>query len=66
MEWFSTLNSQVAALRSTSATSAIALTQLSQAPIFKKAVRREPISKTCEITQADNLYRRQRLSRKAQ
>jgi len=30
------------------------------------AVRREPISKSCEITQADNLNRRRRLSRKAQ
>jgi len=29
-------------------------------------VRREPISKSCEITQADNLNRRRRLSRKAQ
>jgi len=29
-------------------------------------VRPEPISKSCEITQADNLNRRQRLSRKAQ
>jgi len=29
-------------------------------------VRREPISKTCKITQDDNLYRRWRLSRKAQ
>ena len=28
-------------------------------------VRREPISKSCEITQADNLNRRRRLSRKA-
>ena len=28
--------------------------------------RREPISKSCEITQADNLNRRRRLSRKAQ
>jgi len=27
-------------------------------------VRREPISKTCEITQADNLYCRGRLSMK--
>ena len=30
------------------------------------SVRREPISKSCEITQADNLNRRRRLSRKAQ
>jgi len=29
-------------------------------------VRREPISKSCEITQADNLNCRRRLSRKAQ
>ena len=29
-------------------------------------VRWEPISKSCEITQADNLNRRRRLSRKAQ
>jgi len=29
-------------------------------------VRREPISKSCKITQADNLNRRRRLSRKAQ
>jgi len=29
-------------------------------------VRRKPISKSCEITQADNLNRRRRLSRKAQ
>jgi len=29
-------------------------------------VRLEPISKSCEITQADNLNRRRRLSRKAQ
>jgi len=29
-------------------------------------VRREPFSKSCEITQADNLNRRQRLFRKAQ
>ena len=29
-------------------------------------VRREPSSKSCEITQADNLNRRRRLSRKAQ
>jgi len=29
-------------------------------------VRRESISKNCEITQADNLYHRRRLSRKAQ
>ena len=29
-------------------------------------VRREPISMSCEITQADNLNRRRRLSRKAQ
>jgi len=29
-------------------------------------VRREPISKSCEITQADNLNRRRRLSRKSQ
>ena len=29
-------------------------------------VRWEPISKSCEITQADNLNCRQRLSRKAQ
>jgi len=32
----------------------------------EKAVRREPISKSCEITQADNLNRRRRLSSKAQ
>jgi len=31
-----------------------------------KSVRREPISKSCEITEADNLNRRRRLSRKAQ
>jgi len=31
-----------------------------------RTVRREPISKSCEITQADNLNRRRRLSRKAQ
>ena len=31
-----------------------------------ESVRREPISKSCEITQADNVYRRRRLSRKAQ
>ena len=30
------------------------------------AVMREPISKLCKITQADNLNRRRRLSRKAQ
>jgi len=30
------------------------------------SVRREPISECCEITQADNLNRRRRLSRKAQ
>jgi len=30
------------------------------------SVRREPISKSCEITQADNLNRRRRLSKKAQ
>jgi len=29
-------------------------------------VRRDPISKSCEITQANNLNRRRRLSRKAQ
>ena len=29
-------------------------------------VRQEPISKSCEITRADNLNRRRRLSRKAQ
>ena len=29
-------------------------------------VRREPISKSCEITKADNLNRRRGLSRKAQ
>jgi len=29
-------------------------------------VRREPISKSCKVTQADNLNRRRRLSRKAQ
>ena len=29
-----------------------------------QTVRREPISKSCEITQADNLNRRRRLSRK--
>jgi len=33
---------------------------------FVVSVRREPISKSCEITQADNLNRRRRLSRKAQ
>jgi len=32
----------------------------------KAVVRREPISKTGEITQADNLYRRRRLSSKDQ
>jgi len=32
----------------------------------KAAVWRETISKSCEITQADNLYHRQRLSRKSQ
>jgi len=32
----------------------------------EETVRREPISKSCEITQADNLNRRRRLSRKAQ
>jgi len=32
----------------------------------RRSVRREPISKSCEITQADNLNRRRRLSRKAQ
>jgi len=32
----------------------------------KGVVRREPISKSCEKTQADNLNRRRRLSRKAQ
>ena len=31
-----------------------------------QAVRREPISKSCEIIQADNLNCRRRLSRKAQ
>jgi len=31
-----------------------------------RGVRRKPISKSCEITQADNLNRRRRLSRKAQ
>jgi len=31
-----------------------------------ESVRREPISKSCEMTQADNLNRRRRLSRKAQ
>jgi len=34
--------------------------------ILSLPVRREPISKSCEITQADNLNRRWRLSRKAQ
>jgi len=29
-------------------------------------IRWEPISKSCKITQADNLNRRRRLSRKAQ
>jgi len=33
---------------------------------YKYTVRRESISKSCEITQADNLNRRRRLSRKAQ
>jgi len=33
---------------------------------YQYTVRREPISKSCEITQADNLNRRRRLSRKAQ
>jgi len=32
----------------------------------EEVVRREPISESCEITQADNLNRRRRLSRKAQ
>jgi len=31
-----------------------------------ETVRREPISKSCKITQADNLNCRRRLSRKAQ
>jgi len=35
-------------------------------PTIRPFVRREPISKSCEITQADNLNRRRRLSRKAQ
>ena len=35
-------------------------------PGGSKSVRREHISKSCEITQADNLNRRRRLSRKAQ
>jgi len=34
--------------------------------LYEPIVRREPISKSCEITQADNLNRRRRLSRKAQ
>jgi len=34
--------------------------------MWEPIVRREPISKSCEITQADNLNPRQRLSRKAQ
>ena len=33
---------------------------------YQYTVRREPISKSCEITQADNLNCRWRLSRKAQ
>jgi len=35
-------------------------------PADSLPVRREPISKSCEITQADNLNCRRRLSRKAQ
>jgi len=33
---------------------------------YQDTVRREPITKSCEITQANNLNRRRRLSRKAQ
>jgi len=33
---------------------------------YQYTVRREPISKSCKITQADNLNRRRRLSRRAQ
>jgi len=36
------------------------------ATVRRLSVRREPISKSCEITHADNLNHRRRLSRKAQ
>jgi len=43
--------------------------QMGVAPIWSLrhlGVRQEPISKSCKTTQADNLNRRRRLSRKAE